>query len=53
MNDDISTLRRAGFDDAETIEIVLNVALNVLTNYVNPVAHTDVDFPRVSAHSPA
>jgi uncharacterized peroxidase-related enzyme len=50
---DLSTLRSAGFDDAETIEIVLNVALNVLTNYVNNVAHTDVDFPRVSNHSPA
>jgi len=25
----------------------------VLTNYVNNVAHTDVDFPRVSAHTPA
>ena len=26
---------------------------DVLTNYVNNVAHTDVDFPRVSSHSPA
>jgi uncharacterized peroxidase-related enzyme len=50
---DISTLRSAGFDDAQIVEIVLNVALNVLTNYVNNVAHTEVDFPRVSAHSPA
>ena len=50
---DISALRSAGFDDAETIEIVLNVALNMLTNYVNNVAHTNVDFPRVSTHSPA
>jgi len=39
--------------DAETVEIVLHVALNVLTNYVNNVAHTDVDFPRVSAHTHA
>lgn len=46
---DITALRAAGFSDAEMVEIVLHVALNVLTNYVNNVAHTDVDFPRVSS----
>ncbi len=46
---DIATLRDAGFDDAGVIEIVVNVALNVLTNYVNNVAQTDIDFPKVSA----
>ena len=50
---DIAALRAAGFSDAETVEIVLHVALNVLTNYVNNVAHTDVDFPRVSSHTHA
>lgn len=50
---DIAALRAAGFSDAETVEIVLHVALNVLTNYVNNVAHTDVDFPRVSSHAHA
>jgi len=46
---DLATLRAAGFDDATVIEIVVNVALNVLTNYVNNVAQTDIDFPKVSA----
>lgn len=46
---DVAALRAAGFDDAGVIEIVVNVALNVLTNYVNNVAQTDVDFPTVSA----
>jgi uncharacterized peroxidase-related enzyme len=50
---DLVALRKAGFSDAETIEIVSHVALNVLTNYVNNVAQTDLDFPRVSALSPA
>lgn len=50
---DISTLRAAGVNDAETVEIVLNVALNILTNYLNGVAQTDLDFPRVSAHTHA
>jgi hypothetical protein len=34
----------ASDSDAEIIEIVLHVALNTLTNYVNEVAKTDVDF---------
>jgi len=46
---DLATLRLAGFDEASVIEIVVNVALNVLTNYVNNVAQTDIDFPQVSA----
>lgn len=46
---DLAALRAAGFGDADAIEIVVNVALNVLTNYVNNVALTDVDFPRVNA----
>jgi alkylhydroperoxidase family enzyme len=46
---DLATLRLAGFDEASVIEIIVNVALNVLTNYVNNVAQTDIDFPQVSA----
>lgn len=45
---DLAALRAAGFGEADIIEIVLNVALNVLTNYINNVAQTDVDFPLVS-----
>ncbi|MGQ5525467.1 carboxymuconolactone decarboxylase family protein [Chitinimonas sp. PSY-7] len=46
---DLVTLRQAGFDEAEVVEIVMVVALNVLTNYINNVAQTDIDFPVVSA----
>jgi uncharacterized peroxidase-related enzyme len=46
---DLARLRGAGFDEASTIEIVVNVALNVLTNYMNNVAQTEIDFPRVAA----
>ncbi len=45
---ELANLRAAGFDEAATMEIILNVALNILTNYVNNVAHTDVDFPKVA-----
>jgi uncharacterized peroxidase-related enzyme len=44
---DLDKLRAAGYDDAGIVEIVLNVALNVLTNYINNVAQTNVDFPMV------
>lgn len=46
---DLAALRAADFDEASVVEIVLNVALNVLTNYVNNVAATDIDFPVVTA----
>lgn len=50
---DLAALRAADFDDASIVEIVLNVSLNVLTNYVNNVASTDIDFPVVQAKAPA
>ncbi len=42
---DVDAVRQAGFDDAEIVEIVVHVALNTLTNYVNEVAGTEIDFP--------
>lgn len=47
--DDLNAVKAAGYDDAQVIEIVLHVALNTWTNYINEVAKTDVDFPLVSA----
>ena len=43
----IAKVRAAGFGDAEITEIVANVALTIFTNYINIVAQTTVDFPRV------
>ena len=43
----VSKVRAAGFSDGEITEIVANVALNIYTNYINHVAQTSVDFPRV------
>ena len=42
---DVAAVKAAGFNNAEVIEIVLHVALNTLTNYVNEVAKTEIDFP--------
>lgn len=44
-NADLAAVRAAGYGDSEIVEIVVNVALNLLTNYVNNVAQTEVDFP--------
>lgn len=45
---DLATVKAAGYGDAAIVEIVLLVALNTLTNYVNNVAQTDIDFPVVT-----
>jgi uncharacterized peroxidase-related enzyme len=50
---DVQALRSAGYDDAQIIEIVLHVALNTWTNYINKVAETDIDFPVVTARKAA
>ena len=44
---DVQHVRDAGFSDAELVEIVAHVALNVLTNYINEVFGTPIDFPEV------
>jgi uncharacterized peroxidase-related enzyme len=48
---DIEAVKAAGYNDAQVIEIALHVALNTLTNYVNAMAETDIDFP-VVIHRP-
>jgi uncharacterized peroxidase-related enzyme len=42
-----NAVRAAGFTDGEITEIVAHVALNIFTNYINLVARTIVDFPKI------
>ena len=44
-------VKAAGYDDAQVIEIVLHVALNTWTNYINEVAKTEIDFPVVARYA--
>ena len=44
---DVQSLRTAGFNDGQLVEIVAHVALNLFTNYVNVAFDTPVDFPSV------
>ncbi|MGV8918414.1 MAG: carboxymuconolactone decarboxylase family protein [Pseudomonas sp.] len=46
-NEQLATARAAGLSDANIIDVVMQVALLTVTNYVNNVAATDVDFPPV------
>ena len=46
---EIEAVREAGYNDAEIVEIIAHVALNTLTNYINNVLDTEVDFPAVDA----
>jgi uncharacterized peroxidase-related enzyme len=44
---EVAAVRLAGFNDAQIVEIVATVALNSLTNFLNNVADTEIDFPIV------
>ena len=44
---DLAAVREAGFSEAEIVEIIAHVGMNLFTNYFNHIADTDVDFPLV------
>ncbi|WP_417942624.1 carboxymuconolactone decarboxylase family protein [Flavobacterium sp. RS13.1] len=44
-DEDVNKAKNAGVADAEIAETIAHVALNVLTNYFNNVANTEIDFP--------
>jgi uncharacterized peroxidase-related enzyme len=48
---DLQLVRAAGYSDAEIVEIVGHVALNTLTNYINEVLGTEIDFPTVNSQA--
>ncbi len=47
-SEDLNAVKGAGYDDAQIVEMVLHVALNTWTNYLNEVAQTVIDFPVVT-----
>jgi uncharacterized peroxidase-related enzyme len=50
---DVEAVKRAGYSQAEIVEIIADVALNVFTNTINEALKTDIDFPRVGARQAA
>ena len=49
----LEALRSIGVNDTLIVEIIGNVALNLLTNYTNHIAATDIDFPAVGLSNAA
>lgn len=45
--EEIQAVKAVGYSDGDILEIVLNVVANTLTNYVNHIAETEIDFPTV------
>ncbi|KAA0699585.1 carboxymuconolactone decarboxylase family protein [Neorhizobium sp. P12A] len=50
---DVNAVKSAGYSDAQVIEIILDVALNTWTNYLNEALKTEIDFPLVRARDAA
>lgn len=46
---DLAAVRAAGHDDQAIVEIIANVVANIFTNYINHIAATDIDFPKVDS----
>jgi uncharacterized peroxidase-related enzyme len=44
----LQAVRSAGYSEAEVVEIIAHVALNIFTNYFNHIAETVIDFPQIS-----
>jgi uncharacterized peroxidase-related enzyme len=46
---DIETMKQAGYSDADIVEVIANVAVNVFANIINLALKTDIDFPQIGA----
>lgn len=52
-DEDIAEVKAAGYTDGDIAEIVVAVATITLTNYINEVAQTEIDFPALDASAAA
>jgi uncharacterized peroxidase-related enzyme len=44
---DVAGFKARGLTDADILEVLVNVVLNIFTNYTNHIAATEIDFPKV------
>ena len=44
---EMAVARQSGMSDELIVEVIANVAMNVMTNYLNRIAGTEIDFPLV------
>jgi len=45
--EDIADVRKAGYSDADLVEIILHVGMNLITNILGKASRVDIDFPQV------
>lgn len=50
---EFNAVREAGYGDAEIVEIITHVGMNILTNLIGKASQVDIDFPRVSLQAEA
>ncbi len=50
---EFETVRAAGHDDAEIIEIIAHVAMNIFTNLIGKATQVEIDFPEVALNQAA
>ena len=46
-NDELDEVRQAGYSDAQIVEIITHVGLNLLTNILGKASRVEIDFPQV------
>ena len=46
---DVHALAEAGFGEAEIVEIIAHIGVNLFTNYFNHIVGTEIDFPLVNS----
>ncbi len=50
---ELAAVRLAGHSDAEVVEIISHVAMNIFTNLIGKAAQVDIDFPKVALRNAA
>jgi uncharacterized peroxidase-related enzyme len=50
-NEELNSVREAGFNESQITEIIAVVALNIFSNYFNAVALPEIDFPNIETRS--
>ncbi len=52
-NAEIQAVRDAGYDDAQIVEIITHVGMNLLTNILAKASRVEIDFPKVELEKAA
>lgn len=51
--EDIAEIRNAGYSDADLVEIIMHVGMNLITNILGKASRVDIDFPHVKLNARA